>query len=87
MTLIIYMSFFHLFRLPFSYGYAAFTFPTVIGATALFKISDWMQYINMNSQYVDPDYNLACFELLVATGIVIYVAIKYVYSFYEAEAV
>jgi tellurite resistance protein TehA-like permease len=87
MTLVIYMSFFHLLRLPFSYGYAAFTFPMVIGATALFKIADWMQYINMKSQYVNQIHNLACFELLIATGIVIYVASRYVYSFYEVKEV
>ncbi|MCW1889915.1 hypothetical protein OK016_13235 [Vibrio chagasii] len=33
------MAFFKLLRLPFSPGYAAFTFPIVIGATALFKIA------------------------------------------------
>jgi len=87
MTLVIYMSFIHLLRLPFTYGYAAFTFPMVIGATALFKIADWMQYINMKSQYVNQIYNLACFELLIATGIVMYVAMRYVYSFYEVKEV
>lgn len=77
MTLVIYMAFFHLLRLPFSYGYAAFTFPMVIGATALFKISDWMRYINMKPQYVEQIFNLACLELFIATLIVIYVCIRY----------
>ena len=38
MTGIIYLAFIKLLRLPFSPGYAAFTFPLVIGATALFKV-------------------------------------------------
>ncbi|MGL5974045.1 MAG: TDT family transporter, partial [Aeromonas sobria] len=39
MTGIIYLAFIKLLRLPFSPGYAAFTFPLVIGATALFKVA------------------------------------------------
>ena len=85
MKLLTYMAFFHLLRLPFSYGYAAFTFPMVIGATALFKISDWMRYMNMKSQYINQVHNLACFELFIATGIVIYVAARYVYSLCDVK--
>jgi tellurite resistance protein TehA-like permease len=40
MTVVIYAAFFHLLRLPFGPAYAAFIFPMVIGATALFKMAD-----------------------------------------------
>ena len=77
MTAVIYLAFFHLLKLPFSPGYAAFTFPMVIGATALFKTAHWLaQFSQMNelSQWVKL---LADFELGVATLVVCYVAIRY----------
>ena len=77
MTFIIYAAFFKLLRLPFSPGYAAFTFPIVIGATALFKVAAWMQSINIEAIYVDQVLNLAYLELIVATVVVGYVAVRY----------
>ncbi|CDD70857.1 c4-dicarboxylate transporter/malic acid transport protein [Sutterella sp. CAG:397] len=38
MTVAIYFCFWNLLRLQFSPGYAAFTFPMAIGATALYKL-------------------------------------------------
>lgn len=40
MTAVIYFAFWRLLRLQFSPGYAAFTFPMAIGATALYKLSN-----------------------------------------------
>jgi tellurite resistance protein TehA-like permease len=39
LTAIVYVAFTRLLVLPFSPGYAAYTFPMAIGATALFKAS------------------------------------------------
>ncbi|MCG9679389.1 TDT family transporter [Vibrio sp. Isolate24] len=86
MTAIIYLSFFRLLRLPFSPGYAAFTFPMVIGSTALFKLAGWMQQIGVEAHYVDQVQMLASFELIVATGVVGYVAWRY-FSFYQPHKV
>ena len=77
MTAVIYVSFFHLMRLPFSPGYAAFTFPMVIGATALYKTAAWMASVNVKPEYVEQLETLAFIELIVATGVVIYVAAHY----------
>ncbi|MBW3697999.1 TDT family transporter [Vibrio sp. T187] len=77
MTSIIYVAFLKLMRLPFSPGYAAFTFPLVISATALFKTADWMESINVASEYVAQVNWLADIELGVATLVVSYVAIRY----------
>ena len=77
MTSVIYVSFFHLMRLPFSPGYAAFSFPMVIGASALFKTAEWMISIGVPSHYVDQLTFLADVELIVSTVVVIYVAIHY----------
>jgi exfoliative toxin A/B len=83
MTSIIYLAFFKLLKLPFSPGYAAFTFPLVIGATALFKTVSWII-----STYGENSVSInllltAKFELIVATIIVTYVSIRYLshYSF------
>lgn len=77
MTFIIYVAFFKLLRLPFSPGYAAFTFPMVIGATALFKLAAWMQNVDIDVQYVNQVFSLAYLELIVATLVVGYVAVRY----------
>jgi len=82
MTSIIYVAFLKLMRLPFSPGYAAFTFPLVISATALFKTADWMEGVNVASDYVTQVNWLAGFELLMATVVVSYVAIRY-FHFYQ----
>jgi len=86
MTAIIYLSFFKLLRLPFSPGYAAFTFPMVIGATALFKMTIWMEGIGVEAEYIQQIHLLAEFELLVATAVVSYVCVRYLH-FYQPSKV
>ncbi|GLQ71484.1 TDT family transporter [Vibrio penaeicida] len=78
MTVVIYAAFFHLLRLPFSPAYAAFTFPMVIGATALFKMANWLESIAVSSQYVEQVRFLANIELIIASGVVGYVCWCYV---------
>ncbi|OAN14039.1 C4-dicarboxylate ABC transporter [Photobacterium jeanii] len=77
MTFVIYLTFYRLLRLPFSAGYAAFTFPVVISATALFKVAAWMTQFGFDVQYVQQVATLARFELGMATLIVSYVAVRY----------
>lgn len=86
MTAIIYLAFTRLLRLPFSPGYAAFTFPMVIGATALFKMAHWMENIGVAERYVAQVHWLASLELIVATIVVSYVAIRYL-AFYQPHKV
>ncbi|MEF1330002.1 TDT family transporter [Vibrio sp. M260121] len=78
MTAIIYLAFFKLLRLPFSPGYAAFTFPMVIGATALFKTANWMEANGLATHYVQQVRGLAGIELIVATIVVTYVGLQYI---------
>lgn len=82
MTAIIYLAFFKLLRLPFSPGYAAFTFPMVIGATALFKLAAWMETIGVANKYIVQVQWIAAIELIVATLVVSYVALRYL-TFYK----
>ncbi|WP_110707065.1 TDT family transporter [Salinicola sp. CR57] len=77
MTLIIYLAFFKLLRLPYSPGYAAFTFPMVIGATALAKTADWMQTHGFSTHDVAIVHALATLEVIVASVIVGYVTLRY----------
>lgn len=81
MTAIIYIAFFKLLRRPFCPGYAAFTFPMVIGATALFKLAGWMGSSSINLQYTRQIQHLALFELMVATLVVSYVVLRYFHHF------
>jgi exfoliative toxin A/B len=81
MTGIIYLAFIKLLRLPFSPGYAAFTFPLVIGATALFKVGHLLEQWPQAAHYVAQINLLAHFELGAATLIVGYVALRYLMFF------
>jgi len=81
MTLLIYVAFFHLLRLPFSPGYAAFTFPMVIGVTAQVKLADWMLAQGAAMENVRMVRLLSDIELAVATVVVFYVALRYALHF------
>ena len=81
MTSVIYLAFSHLLKLPFSPGYAAFTFPMVIGATALFKTVNWI-VATFGANNVSADLLItAKVELIVATLFVTYVATKYLFHY------
>ncbi|MGL4901375.1 MAG: TDT family transporter [Shewanella sp.] len=82
MTSVIYLAFFHLLKLPFSPGYAAFTFPMVIGATALFKTSSWLLQFNPFAELAMWVHYLADVELMVATLVVGYVAVRYLAHYF-----
>ena len=81
MTLLIYVAFLHLLRLPFSPGYAAFTFPMVIGATALFKLAHQLQLWGMSLEDIARVNQLALLELVIATLVVGYVSLRYLHHY------
>jgi exfoliative toxin A/B len=81
-TFLIYVSFFRLLRLPFSPGYAAYTFPIVVSATALFKMVAWMKHTSVHSVYAEQILYLAKFEIVIGALMVLYVAIRYGQHFY-----
>ncbi|WP_330925705.1 TDT family transporter [Candidatus Sororendozoicomonas aggregata] len=80
MTALVFMAFIRLLRLPFSPGYAAFTFPVVISATALLKLSAWLSSQNLDWA-AERIARLGQLELFIATVIVSYVAICYFYHY------
>ncbi|OYD22755.1 TDT family transporter [Oceanimonas baumannii] len=76
MTSLIYLALFHLLRLPFSPAYAAFTFPLVISATALFKVATLTSGMDEPGAFAQLRH-LAQLELIVATLMVGYVTLRY----------
>jgi exfoliative toxin A/B len=86
MTLFAYFSFSKLLRLPFTPAYSAFTFPLVVGATALFKTSQFLLKEG-NMQLSSIVEQLAYLELLIATAMVIYVSLRYMRYFLTAPKV
>lgn len=86
MTIIIYFAFVKLLRLPFSPGFAAFTFPMVIGATALYKLVAWMAAHGVSDESIQQVRMLANIELIVATVVVCYVAVRYLMAYLPKAA-
>ncbi len=87
MTLFIYYSFNKLLRLPFSPAYSAFTFPLVIGATAMFKTSQYLFSSGYRLQLVELVEFIAYVELIVATLMVAYVSLRYLLHFNPLKVV
>lgn len=81
MTAFIYIMFIKLLQLPFSPAFSAFTFPLVIGATALFKTNVFLLSQNVNPIITNVLGTLANIELLVATAMVTYVCVRYCWHF------
>ncbi|MFD1008500.1 TDT family transporter [Oceanisphaera ostreae] len=81
MTDLIYLAFIKLLRLPFSPGYAAFTFPLVIGATALFKVVTLAETLGLDAAAINQLRWMAEGELVIATLVVSYVALRFAQNF------
>ena len=77
MTFVIYLSFVRLLRLQFSPGYAAFTFPMAIGATALYKCAALAASFPGGEGYATQLRGLAHIELAVAALVIGYVFVLY----------
>jgi exfoliative toxin A/B len=65
-----------LLKLRFYPSYAAFTFPLVISATALFYAVRYFDALGMANEYLNV---LKLIELTIATGMVVYVLMHYVF--------
>lgn len=77
MTAVIYIGLLRLLRLPFSPAYAAFTFPLVISATALFKAINLFAANPLTTEFAVILHRMATAELAVATLVVAYVTWLY----------
>ncbi len=81
MTLVIYCAFFRLMRLPFSPGYAAFTFPMAIGATALYKMANLVSGYPHAAEYARQLHMMATAEAAIATLVIGYVSVRFIHNY------
>lgn len=84
MTSIVYLAFFKLLRLPFSPAFAAYTFPMAVGATALYKVSEWLANYSFALEYSFQIRMMAVLEMIVATIVVGYVCFRYLLYYVRA---
>lgn len=84
MTFVIYLAFFKLLRLPFSPGFASYTFPMAVGATALYKVSERLAAWPEAADYAVQLGTLAIVEMVIASLIVIYVCLRYFIYYFRA---
>jgi len=75
LTVMVYYKLFRLLRTPFNPGFSAFTFPLVISAVAMFKLSAYLGKNEISwSGYV---HQLALIELCIASAVVLYALTGY----------
>lgn len=77
MTSFVYVRLLHLLTLPFTPAFSAFTFPLVIGATALYKTNTFLVQQGFDPLFTHFILLLANVELLIATAMVGYVIVRY----------
>ncbi|WP_242441748.1 TDT family transporter [Pseudoalteromonas piscicida] len=87
MTIFVYLAFIQLLRLPFSPAFSAYTFPLVIGVTALNKVKNWSGFSEFSSGWHTLLHGLFWIELGIASFIVTLVCIHYVKFFIKINAV
>ncbi|NIY82585.1 TDT family transporter [Vibrio hepatarius] len=75
MTLLIYLCYFRLLRLKFQPSIAAVTFPSVISAIAMFRLTSFFAENYPRWSWL---HKFGLFELTVATALVIWVSVGYV---------
>jgi tellurite resistance protein TehA-like permease len=77
MTTIVYVAFVRLLALPFTPGFAAYTFPMAIGATAQFTVATQLTEWGSVQDLVDQVHALAMVELWVATAVIAFVCLRF----------
>jgi len=85
MSVVVYMAFWELLRLPFSPAYSAFTFPTVIAASATMKTAGFVETVGFSQELADGLHQWGFVQLTIATVVVAYVALRYL-QFYSPRA-
>ncbi|MGF1688197.1 TDT family transporter [Photobacterium japonica] len=83
MTILVYLCYFNLLKQRFQPSLAALTFPSVISAVALERLTQWFN--TAHPQWVWFE-RLGIFELLVATGLVLWVGWNYLGLYWPQAA-
>jgi tellurite resistance protein TehA-like permease len=82
MTLLIYLCYINLTRLRFQPSIAAVTFPSVISAIAMFRLTSWFETHHVNWYWL---HYFGFFEILLATALVIWVSIGYLTLYWPQQ--
>jgi len=83
MTLYVYFAFKNLLRLSYTPAYSAFTFPLVVGAVTLLKMSEFLSEQGVTVYWVNMTAQLANIELAIASAMVLYVSFHYLPHFFN----
>ncbi|GAA5645146.1 MULTISPECIES: TDT family transporter [Vibrio] len=75
MTLLIYLCYFRLLKLKFQPSIAAVTFPSVISAVAMFRLTTFFQEYHPQWHWM---HHFGMFELTIATLLVVWVSVGYI---------
>lgn len=84
LTFFTYLILIRLLRLPFSPAFAAFTFPLVISASAIYRVTKLFAFHPGTRAYAETLYYLGATELFIATIVVIYVSFLYIRAYLRA---
>ncbi|WEM44961.1 TDT family transporter (plasmid) [Photobacterium sp. DA100] len=82
MTILVYLCYFYLLKKRFQPSLAAVTFPSVISAVALERLTDWFAIHYPHWSWLE---RLGIFEMSVATGLVLWVGWNYL-GYYWPQA-
>ncbi len=77
MTMVVYLAFFRLLRLPFSAAFAAYTFPMAVGATAVYKVAEFFSTYPGAEKHAYQLSVIGVVEMGIASLIILYVCIRY----------
>lgn len=83
MTILVYLCYFDLLRQRFQPSLAALTFPSVISAVALERLTQWLSQDFPHWAWLE---NLGIFEIMVATGLVFWVGWNYIGMYWPHAA-
>lgn len=83
MTILVYLCYFNLLKQRFQPSLAAVTFPSVISAVALERLTQWLAKDYPQWAWLE---RLGIFELIVATGLVLWVSWNYVGLYWPKAA-
>ncbi len=84
MTVIVYIAFFKLLRLPFSPAFAAYTFPMAVGAACLMKVADVLAQYPLLVQYSAEVHLIGVIEMVIASLVCVYVVTSFIIYYVRA---
>ncbi|GAM55879.1 tellurite resistance protein [Vibrio ishigakensis] len=79
MTVLVFLCYFNLLRLNFQPSIAAVTFPSVISAIAMSRLTTWFKDSHPNWYWL---HNFGMFELTIATLLVVWVSAGYLVMYW-----